>query len=415
MMTSSHRFTLSALLSLCLTPVLTNSVLTACAQPPEAPKTPVEIEKAQEPEALPLVTWDELKKQLGGPTLITLHAKEMSIGEAIDALDKQTPFSVKIENRQYLEQQNKKTLTADYQAQPFWTVALDIAEKVSIGIQNHGGLQDVTFTPWSNRNEGLTSAFGPGIFILSRSSYVRSVGQGKDGTARSESLSLGCTLFADPKLQWQSQGVAVHLTEALDDKNQSLLPEEDSYIYSQGIPIDLSLRLKAVDAKDGTLKSLRGAFHGAVAFVSGNWEVGDVLHAKNVEKIITAGDSVTRLELQDVTPKGETYVATMVISQSGTANRQRARLSTGKQIRMNNSFTNKMRLVDDKGRDLQLRGQNLHSDGDQETRITTYTATFTRNGDDDTQSGSPAKLIMPLADDWRELIIPFEFKNVKLP
>ena len=255
------------------------------------------------------------------------------------------------------------------------------------------------------------------IFNLSNASYSRYVGQGKTDSSRSESLNLNCTLFADPKLQWQSNGLAVHLTEAVDDKNQSLLPENDSDIYSQGIPLDMNLQLKAVDTTGGNLKSLRGTFHGAVAFVSENWQVSDVLHAKNVEKIITAGDSTTRLELQDVQPKGEAYVVTLVISQSGTANQQRARLSTGKQIWMGDNFYNKMRLVDDQGRDLQLREQSSNSDGNPETRITTYTATFypNRNGGDDEHSEAPTKFILPIASDWRELIIPFEFKNVELP
>ena len=163
MMTSWHRFILSALLSLCLAPVVTSSVLTARAQPPEAAKTEDEIKKAQEPETLPLVTWDELKKQLGGSTLITLHAKEMSIIDAIESLNKQSPVPVKIENQQYLEQQNKKTLTADYDAQPFWLVARDIAEKVGIGLQNYGG-QSVTFTPWSGQNNGITFTSESGHF-----------------------------------------------------------------------------------------------------------------------------------------------------------------------------------------------------------------------------------------------------------
>ncbi len=412
-MNVTRHFYLSAALGLCLAPVLT-----ARAQPPEAAtKTPAEAQKAREPETLPLVTWDELKKQLGGPTLVTLHVKEMPIGEVIDALNKQAPIPVTMQNRSYLEQQKKPPLTLDYEAQPFWEVVRDIAQKAGIGVQSYGGQRGVTFTPWGDENAGIASASGPAIFNLTSASYNRYVGQGKANGGNNESLSLSCTLFADPKLQWQQQGLTVHLTEALDNNNQSLLPAQDADIYNQGVPLEMNMSLKAVDAKGGSLRSLRGTFHGAVAAVSENWEVADVLGAKNVEKTIAQGKASTRLELQDVKPKGDGYQVTLVISSSGAANRQQAKLSTGKQIWLGDNFSNKMRLVDSEGRDLQLREQNSDSGGDQETRIITYTATFypNRNGGDEDKSDVPAKFIMRYDSDWRELIIPFAFKDVELP
>ncbi len=421
MKTFSRRLTLSALQSLYLMSILTTSaltisVLTGRAQPPDPPKTATEIKNAQEPEALPLVTWNELQKQIGGPTLVTLHAKEMPIVEVIDALGKQSPVPVNIQNRTYLEQQNKKTLTADYEKQPFWKVARDIADKLDIGLQNYGG-SSITFTPWGEQSGGVASVSEAAIFNLSSASYSRYVGQGKTNESRNESLYLNCTLMADPKLQWQNNGMAVHLTEALDDKNQSLLPTSDSDIYSNGIPIDMNMQLKARDTHGGTLKRLRGTFHGAVAFVSETWEVPDILKAKNVEKIITTGETTTRLELQDVTRDGDDYRVVLIISQNGTPGQQRTKLSTGKQIWMGNDFQKQPRLVDDAGRDLQMRSSSMNQEGNEGTRITTFTCVFypSRNGDADDRNGEPTKLILPITSDWRELIIPFEFTNVNLP
>lgn len=387
----------------------------ALAQPPQATILEKKPTKAPELPTLPTITWEELSAQIGGPTLVTLSAKEMPGAEAIDALAAQVPFAIQLQNRERWKD-TKKTLTADYQAQPFWLAALDLAHQLGGDFREYNN-RGVTFTPDASQKRGVVSRSGPSLFTLKRATYLRSVVPGETADDADEALSLSCTLYTDPKLQWQNNNTFIEVEEASDEKNQSLLLDKIQRINDNSIA-DFSLRLKPPATRGGKLQRLRGNFHGVVAAQSTNWEVPDVLKAKNVEKILKTGATTTRLELQDVTAEEENYLVTMVISQSGDQAQRVVQLANGQRVYLRDDLgSDKLSLLDDKDRELRVRSTKVQQSGDDQTRITTLSVTFApnRGGAESQHTTAPAKLIMRYSSAWRELIVPFAFENVALP
>lgn len=389
----------------------------AWAQPPQV--TIIEkpaVKAAPKIPTLELTTWDELSQQIGGPTLVTLPAGEITGAEAVDALAAQTPLEVQIQARSRWEKE-KQSFGADAKAQPFWLAALNIADKFGGSVREYNGT-GVTFSTRNEGKRGLLFQSGPGLFHLQRASYNRLVTLDETDSDTNESLLLTGTLYIEPKLQWQNNGLFMQLLEAIDDKNQSLLLTDNRRLSSKGNTHDLYFNLKPPAARGGKLKRLRGNVHGVVAFQSTTWEVKDVLQASHVEKILQAGENTTRLELQNVKAENDNYLVTIVISQSGDQNQQRARLSNGQLVRLNTDPSdNRPRLLDAQNRELRVRSTRVQQNGDEKTRITTLSVTFAPNRSNDAadQTGAPAKLVMRFDSDWRELIVPFEYENVDLP
>ncbi len=386
----------------------------ALAQPPQTRIIEKKPTKAALP-TLPTITWKELSAQLGGPTLVTLSAAEMPGAEAIDALAAQLPASFQLQSRERWKD-TKKTLTADYRAQPFWLAALDMAQQLDGAFREYS-TQGVTFIPAGEQKRGLIYSSGPGVFDLKRATYLRAVEQNEADSDANESLSIACTFYSDPKLQWQNSGAFVQVDEARDEKNQSLLSDKIRRVNGGSIA-NFLIDLKPTVTRGGKLKRLRGSFHGVVAAQSTNWEVKNVLKAKNVEKILKTGQTITRLELQDVTAEKEGYLATIVVSQSGDQTQRLAQLANGQRVSLSDDLGgSKLRLLDAKDRELRVRSTKVQQEGDEQTRITTLSVSFApnRSGEESQHTTAPTKLMMRYDSAWRELVVPFEFANVALP
>lgn len=371
---------------------------------------------------MPLVTWEQLQQKIGGPTLITLHAKKMSGLDVIDELNRQSPIEIRVAQRalwQKREMENRvQTLTADYEAQPFWDVMLDIQKQMGLSVESFTP-EKITLSPFA-LGDGLISRSGPCVFELSNGQFFRSVRYDRPADEPGEALNLLSKIYLDPKLRRLGE-VVVKVDEATDDQGQSLLADQTRYRHSAGTLVRANLVLKPLATRGTKLRVLRGTYHGAVAFQSLQWEVPDVMKARGVEKIfdengVRDGDDV-RLELQEVRQIGDEYHVLLAWSQSGRDKQRRMAMSTGDYVSPSSNIYDDLRLVDASGHDLVRREFIGLSSGDEQTNIHTITVVFQprQSSDENERTGVPAKLLLRYDFDWRELIVPFEFTDIPLP
>ena len=387
------------------------------AQPPETRRRV----RPPAPPPLPVVTWDELQPQIGGPTLITLHAKEMSAFDVVDELNRQMPIKMRIDAPYWDWQKKPRNLTADYEAQPFWDVLFDIEEKMKMRFYK-GNEEELILSPYV-ANHASISRSGPGVFELLRGDFSRTTLNYAifhlDITKPSESLTYDLRIYLDPKLRHLGDA-KIQLKEAIDDKGQSLRKDNWLNPPHDGVLFDTKIQLQPLATRGQKLQRLRGTYHGVLALQQTEWEVPDILNARNVEKIF--GDEM-RVELQEIKKVGGDYQATLTWSQTGKEKPNK--MSTGHFLTDFGNIYDNLRLVDANGNDL-IRGDiqrptlDFRQAEDKKTenkRTDTLIFVFhpSYKSDASQNSGTPVKLLLRYNFDWRELVVPFEFKDIPLP
>lgn len=403
------------------------------AQPP-APAIQQALPPAEAP-FLPIITWDELQRQIGGPSLVTLHARTMPALQALDELVKQTPVPARVQSRSSWQGDDQTLLSGDYERQPYWRAVRDIGEKLDARAYSYGGRNLMfvqSFGLGSDaEQEGFVVESGPAILTLLNAEYSSKMRlkleNGDAPTAADKNLNLSGRIYLDPKLAVLERGLAIHLEEASDERGASLLlnPNEETsaevVASTYGVPGKLILPLKPPARQGGKLAQLRGSLHGAVASKSQVWEVDDVLNVKNVAQVFELDGKPERYELQEAKADGvERYRVRIVVSQPGVFDRQSARLSTGKELFLtsSNAISYNLRLIDSDGREMWRQGAGAErntEEGNKENPLTVITAIFGRGEGETAPVGKPAKLLLTLPYDWRELIVPFSFQNIPLP
>lgn len=386
------------------------------AQPPErvAPPRPVNGEPF-----FPIVTWPEVEKQIGGATLVSLDAHEMPALQVFAALDAQTPFHVGPLNASDWQKRAPGDLNAAYRAQPFWWVARDVARKLHGRLHGDGSNAGLSFLYNEREKSGVDAYSDSTMFTITDASYRRVIALGaaespdKNATGR-DWLTLNGKIYLDPKLSVLNGSTAFHFDEAIDENGQSLLRKPDVEVTTGGTLIDFHVLLNPPARRGGMLKRLRGQFHCLVPFGWLRWEVPDALKVGAVEKIFPQpnGADAVRVELQPVKKDDDNYFLSLFISQNGALPAWRGRLSTGQNIWVGGALYSGLQIIDDKSMSFNRVEVDMKVDGDEQTSITNFNATFRPQNSAQEQN---ARLVLDYRFDWRELIVPFEFENIALP
>ncbi|MBV9467677.1 MAG: hypothetical protein JO316_01840 [Abitibacteriaceae bacterium] len=362
---------------------------------------------------LPLILPAELKRSIGGPTLITLHLKNVKPQAALDEFIKQAKQGG-VEVRLYASGQElpiKEPVTLDITAQPFWQALQTLAPKIGVFPSPWNNRNGITLAAWNNPfGTGLTQMSWPGLIVareINRTQVFTQPLGGNQPALKHENLRLSLSAFIDPKVRIIQRRSSLHFDEVVDEKGHSLIQEKDVPLNAYNNAASPFFQLEPVLAQPAGLGKriarLRAALRLGVVAKQETWEVPDILQAKGLLK--TVDDKIYTVE--SAQKNGDNYVV---------------RLGVSSIVQMPNVVPNfevfgAVRLLDAQGHEY---SHTTTSNNGSEKGITAI-LTFSRppeapnNDKSPAPLGVPTKLIWDFPTEIRTAEVPVEFNNLPLP
>lgn len=397
--------------------VLALPVSNLAAQPPEpAPKAPERV-APREPIVLPSMTPDELSRAIGGPTLVTVKLANATAQEAFDAVRKQSSVPVNA----YTATQwaaFKKTSPVNIVRQPFWLAMRELQNIWNFRIESYVVRPGLTMMAYSDDRGDRILSVGPCLFSISGLNYARSVGFSRDGKASAATdFSINARAFLDPKIQVLRGSTYYQVDEAIDDKGRSLRRDESSpSLLTEANPIRMNLPLQPQAETGKTLTQLKGTLGFVAVTRRETWEVPNVLQARDIAKTITRDGVEERFVIDAVRKEGEDYHVQITVSRPRSEVRRIVRLGNNRNlVILETNHYDQVRLLDAQNRDWPRLTYRIQTQGDRQTSIISTTVIFRKRAGSDDEVGTPAKLIIAVPSQWREVRVPFEFKDLPLP
>jgi hypothetical protein len=351
------------------------------------------------------------------PKRVTLKLENKPIRAVFEAIEKQTGYKVEMWGTN-----NRSNYSFDFVDLPFWEALDRVCRATGMVLQQGFGDDHIRLQP----QEGYVPYVrydGPFRLVPTGFQHYRNiefglVGKGGASGARNESLTLGFTLFVEPKLPLLGMG-EVRIDAAYDTENNSMLtptPGTDDMVnlnlrmgmrgarwtsrYGMGnrtTSLQTQVMLSRPSDKAIGVKSVRG--HIPVTLLAQQTPMvvaPDILKAKGTRaKIDTTSfhiEEVTRLPNKQVTVKMTVTEAT----------------DNPHDYTWMNALYQRIELQDDAGNKFNPMGNNWGNNSPGSVQLTT---TYAPQGN---KTGMPTKLIYYR---WTTLQyeIPFEFKDLPLP
>jgi hypothetical protein len=352
-----------------------------------------------------------------GASLVTLHVKDAPADQVLAELSRQGMFAIPVipENLFKQEHLNVPKLTMDVDRQPFWVAMREFCEKSQLRINAMGG--DRRFVVMQGGDDslfGLAVYSGPFMVVANSVTRTSSIALGRNRTP-AKNLGVQVSVYAEPKLNVMGHDYYLRLTEATDDRGNSLLVPGQGAYGSMGQDTScrwtLGQSLAIPDNLGTRLVRLKGFSRALVQTRSETWEVAaDAVPtapggggggdpgppAKSI-----AGRKYVAAELKGTT--GNLYELKLTIVREGPARRQEDWQQWGRGVRVS--------VLDAEGKALASRGSNTSGPEDK----VTCTYSFGRDLDTGGKAGVPAKVVVEVPTETREVEVPFEFRDVPLP
>jgi hypothetical protein len=397
--------------------VLALPVSHGTAQPPEPTIKAPERVVAREPVLLPSMTADELHRAIGGPTLVTVKLANATAQEAFDALRKQSSVPVNPYTATQWATFNKKTSPVNIVRQPFWLAMRELQNIWNFRVENYPVRPGLTLMPYSDERGDRIQSIGPCLFSINGLNYARSVSFGRDGkVVPANDFSISGRAFLDPKIQVLRGSSYYQIDEAIDEKGRSLRRDATSTpLATETNLIRLNVPLQAQDGIRKTLSRLKGTLGFVAVTRHETWEVPNALQVRDVVKTITRDGVEERYFVDAVRKEGDDYHVQITVSRPRNEVRRTVRLSNGRNlVIVESSHYEQVRLLDAQNRDWPRLTYRVQNQGDRQTSIISTTIIFRKRAGAD-EVGAPAKLIVSVPSQWREVRVPFEFKDLPLP
>jgi hypothetical protein len=230
------------------------------------------------------------------PTLITLHFKEANPREVFAAIAKQADIEISIWPEDLWTKANagqKSTITIDMDQQPFWNAIAEICRVSGGRVTRMGGPEDQNLTIQPG-NVGEDWFSGPrsvdGQFIVLPQQFARNrtvTFAPAVSTASSDIMQF--RILVDPKANLLRSGPQMILSEAQDDKGNSLLTKnvvQFGDYPNPGLWFDLPAAVAYADDGATKLKSLEGHLFVTIAKRMEHLDLPDVKAAVGQAKSI---------------------------------------------------------------------------------------------------------------------------------
>jgi len=273
--------------------------------------------------AVALARIDEIARN--GPTLITLHLKDVNPSQVVAELSRQSGAPI---NTWPPEQFGHPRggggfgagpkVTIDVDRQPFWLAVAAFCDKANVRVVQMGFNDGITFMQGGSAELNAPQCpSGQFLVIASGAQRNRSVTFGPAG-GRQDFDSLSLRVYADPKAKVLQYASEAEVTEALDDKGKSMGTHKavaSGMVGTPGRSYTFAVNVPLTYADDGYTKlaRLKGTVQVLLASKTQTLEIPDMEKALNAP-VAAAGRTV---EVKQANLAGNNFNYRLVIHRAG--------------------------------------------------------------------------------------------------
>jgi hypothetical protein len=392
------------------------SALTICcleaaqSQPPLPPK-------ATRP-AAPPITLKELERETGGPTIVTLRFKDAKHQEVLNELSKQG--NVQVRGNVYSDDQRNKKYSIEVDKKPFWDAIAEIGDKMKLFPQQWGGQNGMVLSPDNDGSpRGATQLATPLLSIVAKTisrthtvNFKPTLEAGKT-PPETPSMTLQTVILLDPKLRLLNNATKAAVNEIVDDKGKSLKGDQDEiWVYGESpLQWQMQVPLKYSATMGKKIARLQGSFRAFVIARHEKWEIPDVMKAKGATKTVKIGNRDETYTLEEIVKEGDSVRIKILLKRElEIAPPSAQNTPEAQQLKYaRRDWSRWMRLSDAKGNTY----QGYNSGGGEEEMNFTFNSH--QQYPDDEKAGEPDKLLIDIPLEFRQLEVPFTFKDLVLP
>ena len=343
-----------------------------------------------------------------GPTRITLHLHDCPAPEAFHELARLLQQEIIPDPPELWQNKPSPKVTIDVDSTPFWDVMRQICRQAGVepDFSDNGRLKVIESVEGKWAAVPAT-AVGPILVRAERITQTRTVEFARP-LATDFSCVMSLNVLTEPKMRIIADGCSMSIESAVDEKNNSLLPEdgEDPPFSPAGertrfweAQVDLTR-----PAKSGLkISQLKGTVHLLIPDKIETLEVPAILNVSDLEQTING----RRLIVQTAGKVKGGYEVRVKLFRNG--------LSDAKWKQWRNPV-DMVRLVDAKGLQIFFSGVTETAIDEQQCSLTLQFENPNNmpNGVGG-PVGPPAKLQWEIPRELREMQVPFEFGDLPLP
>lgn len=346
------------------------------------------------------------ESRLTGATLITLHLKDVEPNQAFEALEAQIKAELRIWPEGLWQHHKPGRVTIDATRRPFWDVLKELCEKTLVTPREMGSSEPLTLMQGSDDHMyGPRAISGAFMVVANSATESRALRYGRPIEPQrhnNTSLMLMITCFAEPKLRILARSQTPLIEEAVDNDGRSLLADgprqpESEMAHAQERVFSFHLGLRATGENSHTLARLKGRFRALIESRSEKLVIDDIMNARGLVKDVAG----RRVIVSEVTESERQYGVKLTIV------RRRRDIDERRPAWQDNLQPNEVVLQDVSGKPLRAAG---YSGGGSSEKLE-YELSFSRDRD----GGPPARLLWELPVEAKEIVVPFEFKDLPLP
>ncbi len=376
----------------------------------------------------------------GGLTHLKLKMDNATADEIAGEVKKQTGVEIVPDQQLRGAEQNVQRFSVEATGQPFWEAIRDWNKSdkpnaPTLSLQRDwshpGGWRMVT---WNSGPPGRWLQAGPCLFGANSLSVSHTRSRSLDPkddpkvnpkaapSSESNTLSMQCSMLIDPRLRPLILGLITQIDSASDNLGRPLAQREnyqqiwldDNNDYS-----NFNLEAPAPDAT--RLRSLKGTLRLGVITKHEKWEV-DLKANPKATRSFKSQESEFTLRLDGVEPRLSSWGLRLHLERKDIGPKRVFKAKSernmgGQEARLGpyQDVMRSVRLLNAEGQPLSLNGSSSRENEDNGVHTIDIEMTVSQNDDKDLEHSTPAKLVVDVPLEWREVDVPFEFQDLPLP
>lgn len=409
----------------------------AHAQPPEVgKKVPAKVPAKPK---LPLLKMplENFVAAHGGLTYLTLQMKNATAAEIGAELEKQSGLKIEVEGNLASMAADKATrFSVEADNLPFWQAMFEWNRgPKELVFGSEFSASNRSFLYWGSYGlPGRSVAAGPCHLMLHSLGVThqrqRNFSAHKSATKALDVMALYASLRFDPKFAPFIARHVVKIEKASDDKGRELItldevPKEvKTNHYPSESNYDASLAFGA-PAEDAQKLNVQGTIRLVVVSKSQRWEV-EPRKTPDAEKTIVDASGDVVLHWQKVTNPDQRVEFKLWLKRKGeetpplpgwgaTAKKEEVEFVQDAFALAEDSIDKTLHFFNKEGAELSfLTSRSTQSNRALGSRTLNFTFPRWRN-EKDMEKFTPAKIVLDVPLEWREVSVPFELKDVPLP